>query len=143
MSDVEASAYATSEEEHALQKLHYWLRYEGQTAWLGGGAFFLPYSLISAVLTTLAVVFTPYMLWRLAKAKWYKAIALFIILVCVPFLATRFMQGGSSTAYYLWTTVSLVLFYVYTWVLRSVIGDHLREQSATRHIMREERSRHA
>lgn len=140
MNDLAAFSLGASGEEYALRKLHYWLRYEGLTPILGGGAFWLPYSLITTALIILAALFTPYLLWHLAKAKWYRAIAVFITVVCVPFLAALLAETDLSMGFLL-SMVPLVCFYLYTWTLRFVIGEQLREAATVRQLEWDRRRR--
>ncbi len=134
MDELRLLNVAVSEEESALQQLHHWLSYETLTVILGGGMFFLSYGLAMTVLIVLAVLFTPYMLWQLARAKWLKAIVAFAVVVIVPFALSRWMHAEGSVGYYVWTMGPLVLFYLYAWVLRYVIGEHLSEMQMVRQV---------
>lgn len=142
METRDALACAATEEEYALERLHHWLRYEGLTGLLGGGALWLPYGLVLTVLVGLAAVFTPYMLWQLGKAGWYGSIAVFAVLIFVPLTASLLVEAEASVGYYALRTGPLVLFYLYTWGLRHVIGEHLSESHAVRRWEYDQR-RHA
>jgi len=124
------------EEEYALRQLHYWLRYESLSVLGGGAAFWIPYGLIVAILGILAALFAPYMLWRLWTARWYKSIVVFVVLVVFPFVAFRFIPIEDTLAKYLVMSVPLVNFYIYTWVLRLVLGEHLEQARLLRQVQR-------
>ena len=81
-----------------------------------------------------AVIFTPYMLWHLVKARWIKSVVVFVVVVIAPFLASRFVSADASLTRFLLTGLPLVLFYIYTWILRGMIGEHLAEMSQARLI---------
>jgi len=124
------------EEEYTLRQLHYWLRYEG-LSFLGGSAgFWLPYKLVLGILVALAALFSLYMLWRLWTARWYKAIVVFMIVVVLPLVVSRFISTDASYARLVLTWVPLVNFYIYTWVLRLVLGEHLEQARLLRHVQR-------
>ena len=121
-------------EVKALRALHRWLGYERLAVLLGGAAYVLPFGLVAGVLVVLAVVFTPYMLWKLHRAAWHTAIGLFALLVLVP-VATGAGVEGVVLSYFLHGG-ALIAFYLYTWVLHHMIGEHLREVDAVRALRR-------
>lgn len=123
---------STGEEEYSLKQLHYWLRYEGLTGLLGGTVMWLPYGVVMSILIMMAVVFTPYMLWHLWTARWYKSIAVFPIVTGIPVLLAMISTDDISIGNYFLTVVPLVFFYLYTWSLRYVIGERLSEIEAVR-----------
>lgn len=125
--------YGVSEQDYALRSLQRWLRYEGLAPLLGGSAFFVPYGLVVGALVLLAIVFVPYLLWKLFEAGWYKSIITFVLLILVPLVAARFMEVGSLSRFLL-VTGPLAAFYIYTWVLAYLIGDHLKEAQAIREV---------
>ena len=92
---------------------------------LGAAAFVLPFGLVASVLVALAVVFTPYMLWELYRAGWHRAIGAFAALVLGPAVASWF-AGGALLQYAL-IGGALLGFYLYTWALFYLIGEHLSE----------------
>ena len=140
--DDDLLAHSVTEEEYSLRQLHYWLRYEGLTPLLGGFAFFVPYGLVMTVLVGLAVVFAPYMVWQLWRAKWFKTLAVFAVCVGVPLVVSRFVSADSFVLKFLLTYGPLVPFYFFTWILRLVIGEELAERSGVR-LFDHERERSA
>ena len=134
MQDHELLAYSVGEDEYALQQLHYWLAYEGLTFLGGSAAFWLPYQLVFTVLVLLAAVFTPYMLWQLFRARWFKSIGVFVVVVLLPFVCSKVVPVNDPLAEFLLLALPLVAFYVYTWVLRLVLGEHLSERRWMRTI---------
>lgn len=129
--ELEFYQSAVSEEEYALRGLHHWLTRGGSSVLLAPMGVFVPYSIVLSVLFVCAVVFTPYMLYQLVKARWYKSVATFVVTVLVPFIVFRFVSG-SSTGMALMAFVPFVAFYLYTWILRAVVGDYLREKAEVR-----------
>lgn len=134
-------AFPGGEEEQSLRLLYKWLRYEGLTVIGGAGIFWLPYGLVLKAFVIFAVLFTPYMLWHLARAKWYKSIILFLVVVLMPLGAVQFTEPDASITYFLLSIGALVFFYVYTWILRHVIGERLTELEAVRKLEYERKKR--
>ncbi len=134
--------YAVGEGEDALLELHHWLAYGGLTFLGGAAAFWLPYTLIFSVLTILAVLFVPYMLWKLYVGGWHKAIWIFAIVVLIPLAASRLVASENFLLKFLLIAGPLIAFYTYTWILRLVLGEHLDELRAAR-LSDYERSRNA
>lgn len=106
--------------EDALRELHRWLTYEGVTALAGALVWVLP-GVLGWVLAGSALLFTPYLVWQLAQAGWRGALGGFGAMVVAPtvVLGTAFGTIG------VW--IGLALFYLYTWGLRHVVGEHLHE----------------
>ncbi len=142
MREDELFVHSVSEEEDSLQQLHYWLKYEGLTFLAGGFSFWVPYGLVVRILFILAAIFTPYMLWHLIRARWYKSVAIFVLFVLLPFTASFFVSAEASLTKFLLMAVPLAWFYIYTWVLRLVIGEHLSETRSVR-LLNYERRRNA
>ena len=134
MQDRELLAHSLGDEEYALQQLHYWLAYEGLTFLGGSAAFWFPYRLVFTVLVVLAAVFAPYMLWQLARARWFKSIAVFVLVVLLPFVGSRFVAVSDPLVEFLFLGVPLAAFYIYAWILRLVLGEHLSERRWVRTI---------
>lgn len=132
--DQDILAFTACEEENALRQLHYWLRYEGMAPLLGGSAFFIPYGIVMVVLVALAVVFTPYMLFQLWRARWLKSILAFALIVLVPVVGCRFVSADDTLVRFFLTYGPLVPFFIYTWGLRLVLGEKLAEVTAVRHL---------
>ncbi len=125
---------AKTQEEHAIERLHHWLSLETKTAFIGGGVFWLPIGLITGLLTVLAMAFTPYLIWRLAQARWYKTIGLYGALVLLPLLAAQLTSLTEPVWSFVLRFGPLVMFYVFTLVLKHVLGDHLREIEGARSV---------
>ncbi len=113
--------------ESSLRELYYWLQYEKHTWMLGGSIVWFPYSLIMLGLSILAVLFTPFMLWHLFRAKWYKSIIVFFAGVILPFVISLFIPLESSVPGFLFSVIPLLNFYIYTWLLSYMIGEYLSE----------------
>ncbi len=141
MNEKDILSTAVNVEEHSLSELQYWLQYEKHTWFLGAGVFWLPYGLILMGLSILAVLFTPYMIWHLFNAKWYKSIAVFLTVVILPFILSQFIPFENSIFVFLSNILPLVAFYFYTWILSYLIGEHLNEIQTLKKWRREERSR--
>lgn len=120
-------ANAVSVEEASLSKLQYWLQFEKYTWFIGAGIVWIPYSLILKGLFILAVVFTPFLLWHLYCAKWYKSVSLFLATVILPLIIFQFFNTGNSIADFLLMVLPLFTFYCYLWILSYVIGNYLNE----------------
>ncbi len=129
--------YAAAEDEYALRQLHHWLKWEGLLPLTGLGAFFLPFSLIMTVLVGAAILFTPYMIFQLWRARWMKSIVFFAIVVLVPVAASFLIKSDELLLTYFLRFLPLVAFYMFTWILRLVIGENLNERSAVRLFDRE------
>lgn len=111
---------AVDADEDALRELHRWLTYEGVTALAGALVWVLP-GVLGWVLAGSALLFTPYLVWRLAQAGWHRALGVFGAMVVAP----TALLGAAFGTMGLWT--GLALFYLYAWGLRHVVGEHLRD----------------
>lgn len=129
--DLEQLPDFIDEEEDALRQLHRWLKYEGLVPLGGAFAFFTPYGLVVLILAGTAVAFTPYLLYQLWRARWWKSIVTFVVVVLAP-LGFWLAGFGDELGQYLLSAVPLAAFFVYTWILRLVIGEDLQERSAVR-----------
>jgi hypothetical protein len=114
-------------EEHSLSQLQYWLQYEKHSWLAGAGIVWMPYGLIMMGLLILAILFSPFMLWHLYKAKWYKSISIFFAIVILPLIIFQFFGTGNDVADFLLMVLPLFTFYCYTWILSYVIGNYLNE----------------
>jgi hypothetical protein len=121
---------------NSLQKLYHWLKWEGLTSLFAGTVLFIPWSSVFVILTIAAIVFTPYLLWHLAKAGWYRAILLFGVFVILPFIFSRFVPEEASLGAFLLMATPLVFFYIFNWILRLIIGEYLEEERAVREMHR-------
>ena len=112
-----------------LRQLHRWLTLEGSSFALGSFALFLPYGLVFTLLKWGAVLFTPYMIWRLFQSKRYAWIVGFAIVVGIPALWVFFRRdtGISDVSGFLLYLLPLITFYAYTWLLRYSVGEWLEE----------------
>jgi hypothetical protein len=140
MDKSELLANAVPIEERSLSKLQGWLDYEKYTWMLGAGVIWFSYAIIITGLLIMTVVFTPYMLWHLYKAKWYKSIGWFFITVLLPFVLFQFFDTGNMVADYLLSVFPLFNFYCFTWVLSYMIGEYIGERQAVRKWKRERHS---
>lgn len=124
MNHADILANAVTEEESSLKKLQHWLQYEKHSWAFGAGIIWFPASLILMILTILAVVFTPYMLWHLFKAKWYKSVVVLLAVVVLPFIVSQFIQETSVIGFSL-MVLPLLNLYIYSYILSYMIGEQL------------------
>lgn len=132
MSNSDITESAVTVEESSLSNLHYWLQFKKHTWIIGAVIIWLPYHIILTGISILAAVFTPFMLWHLFKAKWYKAVTTFCAIVILPFLILHFLQIGNPLTSLLTGVLTLVTFYFYTYVISYMIGEYLGELKAVR-----------
>ncbi len=132
MNKTDILANAVTIEESSLSSLYYWLQYEKHTWILGSGIGWLPYSIVSMIVSIAAIIFTPYMLWHLFQAKWYKAIITFCSIVILPFLIHQIVQIDNSTISFSLGFLPLITFYFYTYVISYLIGEHLNKLKTIR-----------
>lgn len=125
MNKVDVLANAVTVEESSLSTLYYWLQYEKHTWILGAGIGWLPYSIVLMIVSITAIIFTPYMLWHLFRAKWYKAIITFCSIVILPFLIHQIVEIDNSIISFSLGVLPLVTFYFYTYGISYFIGEHL------------------
>lgn len=130
---------AVDAEEYALGRLQYWLNYEKYSWILGTGVVWFPYGLIWMAVVILAVLFTPYMLWHLYQAGWYKSIGVFLTVVVLPLIASLVINSWSTVFYYFLSVFPLLAFYIFTWWLSYMIDERLRETQTLRRWKKESR----
>ncbi|PAU93843.1 hypothetical protein CK503_09215 [Aliifodinibius salipaludis] len=138
MNESDILASAKTIEEHSLSQLQYWLQYEKYSCVAGAGIVWMPYGLIMMGLLILAVLFTPFMLWHLFKAKWYKSIGIFLATVIIPLIISQLFDIGNTVADFLLMVLPLFTFYGYTWILSYVIGNHLNEMETVKKWQKEQ-----
>jgi len=138
MNESDILANAKTIEEHSLSQLQYLLQYEKYSWIAGAGIVWMPYGLIMVGLLILAVLFTPFMLWHLYKAKWYKSISIFLAVVILPLIVSQLFDTGNAVADFLLMVLPLFTFYCYTWVLSYVIGNYLNEIETIKKWKREQ-----
>lgn len=117
---------ATTVEEYRLQHLHRWLTAGGSSGALAGTAFFIPYGIVLTLLKWAAVIFAPYMLWRLAQSKRFGWIAAFMFVVGLP-LGFSMITQPQGVGGFIISVVPLFTFYSYTWLLRHTVAEWLEE----------------
>ncbi len=142
-SDMEADilANAVTEEEYSLNQLQQWLQY-GKHSWtLGAGIIWFTYGLILRIVKILAIVFTPYMLWHLFRAKWYKSIVVFLSVVLAPYIVFQFIHVQNLLIHYLFMVLPLLTFYLYTYIISYMIGEYLTEIKTLKKWKYEEKMR--
>jgi hypothetical protein len=132
MNQADFLAYAVTVEESSLSSLYYWLQYEKHTWILGSGIGWLSHSIVSMILAIATIIFTPYMLWHLFQAKWYKAIITYCSIVILPFLIHQIVQIDNSVISFLLGVLPLVTFYFYAYVISYLIGEHLNKLQTIR-----------
>ena len=117
---------STSAEQHNLEHLHRWLTIGSSSGAFAGAVFFLPYGLVFMVLKWAAVLFSPYVLWRLIKAKRYGWITAFVLLVGLPVGFSLFARPDTVSGV-IFSALPLLTFYGYTLALRHSVGEWLEE----------------
>lgn len=127
----------TATEQSALSKLSYWLQFEKHTWILAAGIGWFSYELILKGLTVLALIFSPYLLWQLFRAKWYKSILTFCALVILPFLIYLFTETQNPGINLLLKVLPLITFYCFTWIISYMIGNHLNKLKTIRRWKKE------
>ncbi len=120
------------EDEYFLEKLHYWLKWGSGSASMVVALFWIPYGMVLMVVNFLAVIFAPYLLVRLVQARRFKAVAVFVIVVLLPFAISRIVGAGSSMSFFFLSVFPLVAYYFYLWILTMQIGEYLSQQRAIR-----------
>ncbi|MDX1617875.1 MAG: hypothetical protein R3224_03760 [Balneolaceae bacterium] len=141
MKEAEILANTFTEEEHSLERLYEWLQYNKHSWMLGGGMVWLPYSLVLKGITVIAALFTPFMLWHLYKAGWYKSIVLFSLFVLIPFACAQLFEADNFIFNYTLTVLPLLSFYLFMWVLSHLIGEYLEEVREQKKIRFEQQLR--
>lgn len=116
--------YVAPLEERRLQELHRWLTWEGISSGLSGLAFVVPYGLVFMGLKWSAIIFTPYMLWRLYQAGRFGWITGFGVAVGLPALLVFSLRPGGVPGF-VFSMFPLASFYFYTWLLRYTVGEWL------------------
>ena len=116
----------TFETDTHLGSLHHWLTLEVPTGWLFFISFFGPLSFLVSILKIGAILFTPFMLWKLVLLKRWGWIAGFVVVVVGPYLAAGFVDGwlGGLLEVY----IPLGLFYGYTYALKFATSEWLELQ---------------
>lgn len=128
----ESDRRVPSIKERRLRELHRWLTYEGLSAFVMILAYFpLTFGLLTVVLVGAAILFTPYMLWRLHQCGRHGWIVGFAVTVGIPLMIVL-LVGAGSLAGPLLSLIPLAFFYAYTWVLRHTVGEWLVELRWTR-----------
>lgn len=125
-----------SVEEQRLSELHRWLTAGGTTGALAALAFVAPYGLIVALLAAAALLFAPYMLWRLAQCRRYGWIAAFVLGVGPPATLALAAPPTGATAF-LASGAALFAFYGYVWLLRHRLGEQIHEMQWRRAFERD------
>ncbi|MGM0546042.1 MAG: hypothetical protein ACQEST_04905 [Bacteroidota bacterium] len=132
LNETDVLSDAINENEASLSKLYYWLRFEKHTWILAAGIGWFPHQLILKGLAILAIIFSPYLLWQLFKAGWYKSIATFLGVVILPFLASQMITLPIAALNFLFTILPIITFYIFTWIISYMIGEHLNKVSTLR-----------
>ena len=109
--------------EKRYRQLQYWLTLDQQTDF-----FFFPNSgsaryasiLFMPVMMTLAIVFTPYILWVLATGKKYGWLVAYFMMIGLPIVLTIGFVGGSLFVPLI-IALPLLMFYAYCWMLRIAV----------------------
>jgi hypothetical protein len=125
-------AGAASLEERQLSQLKRWLTGGGSTVAVAGLALFAPYGIVFMILTWGAILFAPFLVWRLVQLKRFGWVAAFVIFVGAPLLYGVLTRHDGVTAFIL-SVFPLLAFYGYTWLLRHSVNVWLGKIQWKRH----------
>ena len=109
--------YYQPRERHDLQNLHGWLSKELVTSAGAVGFFFIPPRIVAGLLYLAALVFTPYMLWKLSRLRKWSWIIAFVIFVGLPALGFAVPEKSIVLKFGI-NAYLLVAFYLFCVVLR-------------------------
>ena len=115
-----------SGETGQLQELHRWLTWSGGSMTFGGTALILPMGIVVSALTWAAILFTPFLLWKLYQVQKTGWIIGFLVMVGGP-LALSFFAEKVSVLGIILATMPILMFYLYTWTLRHYVGEWIEE----------------
>ncbi len=110
-----------------LRRLLFWLSYNRYTILLYAGGIVLPMGSIILVLTLLAIVFTPFMLYVLHRNRKYGWIFSFAVLVGGPTILA-FVPTGSIVLNTALHFLPLITFYLYCYVLRFSTSEWITDE---------------
>lgn len=111
-----------------VRRLYYWLSYNRYSIFVYGGLFYIPAAPILLLLTVLAGVFAPYMLYvlyRNGKRGW---LVTFGIVVGIP-VVLAFVPTGSDIFNAMLRFLPLLTFYFYCYMLRFSVGEWISDAS--------------
>jgi hypothetical protein len=117
-------------EEQALFQLDRWLGYEVKSTLLLGLLFLLPMGPVVLLLQVLLVVFMPIMIVQLYRAKWFKTLAFFVLIMAFGFLMPRSVSLDPRMEAVLYPIFLFVPFYFFCWVLKWVVSERVSELKA-------------
>ncbi|HYQ87862.1 MAG TPA: hypothetical protein VES59_11520 [Bacteroidota bacterium] len=112
-----------------VRRLYHWLSYHRLTLFIYGAAFVYPPQWILAVLTFIAVIFVPYMiyvLYGLGKRGW---LVLLAVMVGLP-VGLTFVPFNIPQLHTVVLFLPLGMFYLYCVLLRWAVADWISDESA-------------
>lgn len=113
-----------TEEDELLIKLKHILNYELSSSIFYVLSFSTRILLFLSVLA--ALLFTPYLIYVLIKAKKFGWLITFLVVVLLPVLATLFISPKTMYSH-IFLLIQLGAFYTYCFVLRYVVVDWVEE----------------
>jgi hypothetical protein len=124
--------------DSGIAKLNYYLNYSFPLPLL----YFLTYAMGMGIelLMLAAVIFSPYMIYILAKNKKYGWVISFLIMVIIPLMA-GFILISEPIWYLILTRTSLGMFYLYCVVLKFSTRDWVADESAKKELYKQRRLR--
>lgn len=125
MNNADILEHASTVEERSIGELQKWLQYAKHTWPIGAGIFFFPYGLVLMALKVVAYVFSPFMLYYLFRAGWYKSVAVLLTMVVLPFALAHFIQLEHPALNYLFTFLPFFNFYLYIYSINYLIGEYM------------------
>jgi hypothetical protein len=140
MNTAVLSANETTVEEYSLGELQQWLQYAKHSWSLAATTIFVPYGFILMAIKTGAYVFTPYMLWHLYQAKWYKTVGVLFTVIVLPLLISQIITLENNVLYFMLLFFPFLNFYIFTYVISFMIREQMTKIKTLKRWKREEMS---
>jgi len=140
MDHEELLANAVTVEEHSLHSIQQWLQY-GKHSWsIGAGIFWISYGWILLALKIIALVFTPYMIYHLYQARWYKSVFVLLTVVVLPFGVFQFLEVDNNILGFVLSFFPFLALYLFCYIISYMIGEELIKIKTLRAWEREKKS---
>lgn len=123
-----------------IRTLHKWLSYNRYTIFGYGGGFYIPWGFVLGIMTLLAVVFAPYMLYVLYKNGKRGWLVFFGISVGIP-IVLAFINTGNDVVDTGLHFLPLLTFYFYCLILRYSVDDWVSDADMAKAIQAQDADR--